>query len=139
MYKVIKDDLEFTYKDKENEAHPLKLKPTIKGGIKLSNVEIIDEKLIRRMILKKVSKELDKIIETFSIYFDLEEEEATSAESLLLSDIDRLRGIILNKYSNYLNKADIKSFLDKIKFLEDQIKLKKEDLKLKEEVKRTVK
>lgn len=139
MYKVIKDDLEFTYKDKENEAHPLKLKPTIKGGIKLSNVEIIDEKLIRKMILKKVSKELDKIIETFSIYFDLEEEEATSAESLLLSDIDRLRGIILNKYSNYLNKADIKSFLDKIKFLEDQVKLKKEDLELKEEVKRTVK
>ncbi len=139
MYKVIKDDLEFTYKDSDNKAHPLKLKPTIKGGVKLSSVEIIDEKLIRKMILKKVSKELDKIIETFSIYFDLEEEEASSAESLLLSDIDRLRGIILNKYSNYLSKADIKSFLDKIKFLEDQIKLKKEDLELKEEVKRTVK
>lgn len=139
MYKVVKDDLELKLKDKERKPHSLKIKPTIKGGVQLSSVDIIDEKLIRKMILKKVSKELDKIIETFSIYFDLEEAEAESAESLLLSDIDRLRSIIINKYSNYLNPADIKSFLDKIKFLEDQIKLKKDDLTLKEEIKKTVK
>ncbi len=104
-------------------------KPNIhnKELIQISNLFILDEKLVHNILLKKTENAFRRLASiTLSV---VEDEDATSADAIIaLDEIAKQKSILLNKYQLYLKKEEQEKMLKRLKMLE--IKLKERLLSL---------
>ena len=87
--------------------------------IKSKNVVLIDPDLRLSFIKQRVNKKLDKIID-FMLHILNDENSSDSDTGLVLDEINKLKGIIVNKYREYLTETEYKTFLTKIFMLQDE-------------------
>jgi len=87
--------------------------------IKSKNVILIDPDLRLSFIKQRVNKKLDKIID-FMLHILNDENSSDSDTGLVLDEINKLKGIIVNKYREYLTETEYKTFLTKIFMLQDE-------------------
>ena len=90
-------------------------------NIKANKVVLVDQDLTETFIKKRIDRKLDKIIK-FMLRI-LNEEGTTEDDSgMVLDEINRLKGIIINKYRKYMLDSEYKAILTKLILIEEEYK-----------------
>lgn len=87
--------------------------------IKASKVLIADKDLINSYIKQKVNRKIDKII-NYMMHILSEDDDDDSGKAL--DELNRLKGILINKYREYMCVSDYKAFLTKLIIIEEEFK-----------------
>lgn len=123
-YNIVKDNPDFKLSYYKVKITGLDILPKNKGGlsIKAKKIIITDQALISSFIKKRINKKIDKVLE-FMIRI-LNDEEGTTDDdtTMVLDELNRLKGIIMNKYKEHLTREEFKSILTKIIILEEEFK-----------------
>lgn len=89
--------------------------------IKVKKVVIIDPKLRESYIRQRINKKIDKIIE-FMIKI-LNDDNTTDGDvGMALDEVNKLRGVIINKYKEHLKTSEYKSLITKLILIEEEFK-----------------
>jgi hypothetical protein len=89
--------------------------------IKAKNVLLVDEELRQEYIRKRINRKMDKIIK-FMIRILNDDDTTDDDTGLVLDEINRLKGIVINKYKEYLTNTEYKSMLTKLIIIEEEFK-----------------
>ncbi len=90
-------------------------------NIKANKVIIVDKELTDSFIKQRINKKIDKIIK-FMLRI-LNDEGTTEEDSgLVLDEINRLKGIVINKYREYMIDSEYKALLTKLILIEEEFK-----------------
>ncbi len=87
--------------------------------IKAKKVLLIDENLRQEYIRKRINRKMDKII-NFMLRILNDDGTTDDDTGLVLDEINRLKGIVINKYREYLSNTEYKSMLTKLILLEEE-------------------
>lgn len=113
----------------ENSGYIIKPRNTMKYGIIVNSMTIINNELIQILLKKKIKKKLDMYLQFLISVLD---EEDTDPGHLMfaLNDLDRYRHLIMNNYRVYLEKKYLKLLMNKMDLIEQELKSKiKTDIK----------
>ena len=89
--------------------------------IKAKKVIIVDNELTEEYIRKRVNRKIDKIIK-FMLRILNDEGTTEDDTGMVLDEINRLKGIIINKYRKYMLDSEYKSTLTKLILIEEEFK-----------------
>lgn len=82
---------------------------------------VTDPLIIQKILVVKFSNAIDKLAKKIYYFINIGETDDTDS-GILLGEISRLRGILLNKYQKYLNKMQEEYFLEQLRMLELQLR-----------------
>ena len=123
-YSVIRkqDDLRLSYYKVQMEGlsvSPINRVPGL--TIKAKKVLLIDSELTEEYIKQRINRKIDKIIK-FMLRILNDDDTTDDDTELVLNEISRLKGIVINKYKEYLSNSEYKSLLTKLILLEEEFK-----------------
>ncbi len=123
-YKVIhkQDDLKLAYykvKIDGLEVNPINRVPGL--TIKAKKVVLIDKDLRHEYIKQRINRKIDKIIKFMMRILN---DDGTTDEDtgLVLDELNRLKGIVINKYKEYISNTEYKTLLTKLIIIEEEFK-----------------
>ena len=90
-------------------------------SIKAKKIVIVDPELTSSYVKKRINKKIDKVLE-FMIHILNDDDTTDGDASIVRDELSRLKGIIINKYKEYMLKEEYKSFLTKIIIIEEEFK-----------------
>ncbi len=102
----------------------MRVKPinNVKGlTIKAGKIVLVDSRLRDSYIKQVIDKKLDKIVK-FSLNVLSDETSTDEDGGIVLDELNRLQGIIMNKYKQYMIEEDYKNKLSKIIIVEEEFK-----------------
>lgn len=102
----------------------MKVKPINKVAdltIKAKNVTLVDEELISSYINQVIGKKTDKIVK-FIMQILSDETSSDEDSGIALDELNKLKGIIMKKYKEYMILEDYKNALSKIFIIEEEFK-----------------
>lgn len=89
--------------------------------IKADKIILIDPNLCETYIRRRINKKIDKVIK-FMIKI-LNDEDTTDGDAgLVLDEVNKLKGIIINKYKEYMLESEYKTSLTKLILIEEEFK-----------------
>lgn len=89
--------------------------------IKADKIILIDPNLCETYIRRRINRKIDKVIK-FMIKI-LNDEDTTDGDAgLVLDEVNKLKGIIINKYKEYMLESEYKSLLTKLILIEEEFK-----------------
>jgi len=89
--------------------------------IKADKIILIDPNLCETYIRIRINKKIDKVIK-FMIKI-LNDEDTTDGDAgLVLDEVNKLKGIIINKYKEYMLESEYKTLLTKLILIEEEFK-----------------
>lgn len=102
----------------------MRVKPinNVKGlTIKAGKIVLVDSRLRDSYIKQVIDKKLDKIVK-FSLNVLSDETSTDEDGGIVLDELNRLQGIIMNKYKQYMVEEDYKNKLSKIIIVGEEFK-----------------
>lgn len=90
-------------------------------NIKAKKVKLVDKKLRESYVKQRINKKIDKII-SFMMRIINDDDTSEDDVGIVLDEMNRLKGIIVNKYKEYINASEYKSLLSKLIMIEDEFK-----------------
>lgn len=102
----------------------MKVKPVNKVAdltIKAKNVTLVDKELISSYINQVIGKKTDKIVK-FIMQILNDETSSDEDSGIALDELNRLKGVIMKKYREYMILDDYKNALSKIFIIEEEFK-----------------
>ena len=94
-----------------------------KNIIKVSNVTVVDPKMINEILTIKFNRRFKKLLTLVSAV--LNDTDATDADTALaLDEVQLVKEILLNRYQRFLNQEKEELFLKKLRVLENELRLK---------------
>ncbi len=90
-------------------------------NIKAKKVKLVDKKLRESYIKQRINKKINKII-SFMMRIINDDDTSEDDVGIVLDEMNRLKGIIVNKYKEYINASEYKSLLSKLIMIEDEFK-----------------
>ena len=102
----------------------MRVKPinNVKGlTIKAGKIVLVDSKLRDSYINQVIDKKLDKIVK-FSLNILSDEDASEEDGGIVLDELNRLQGVIMNKYKQYMIEEDYKNKLSKLIIVEEEFK-----------------
>lgn len=116
------EKMKLMYYSIKMEGLDVKPKNNVKNlNIKARNVKIVDSKLRESYIKQRINKKIDKVI-SFMMKILNDDDTTEDDVGMVLDEINRLKGIVINKYKEYLNASEYKSLLTKLIVIEDEFK-----------------
>lgn len=116
------DDMKLMYYSVNMIGLKVTPKNNVKGlNIKAKNVLLVDESLRESYIKQRINKKIDKIIK-FMIRILNDDDTTDSDTGMVLDEVNRLKGIIVNKYREYMLESEYKSLLTKLILIEEEFK-----------------
>lgn len=92
-----------------------------KGYYRVKKITVLNDEMIECILKEKVVNKYNRLIQI--IYSLITSEDTTSGDVLVTyTEIDRLKNILMNKYSKYLKKEFIEKYLKKLHILELELK-----------------
>lgn len=89
--------------------------------IKADKIILIDPNLCETYIRRRINRKIDKVIK-FMIKI-LNDEDTTDGDAgLVLDEVNKLKGIIINKYKEYMLESEYKALLTKLILIEEEFK-----------------
>ena len=89
--------------------------------IKADKIILIDPNLCETYIRRRINKKIDKVIK-YMIKI-LNDEDTTDGDAgLVLDEVNKLKGIIINKYKEYMLESEYKTLLTKLILIEEEFK-----------------
>ena len=95
----------------------------LKDAINVNKMVIINPTLIEKLVNKKVSLKLKKLIDLIINIYDTDEDPG-SFMMMALNEVERFKREIINKYLEFMNKEQLKDLDKKIKFLEQEVTIR---------------
>lgn len=95
-----------------------------KGGIKVNKIVFVDQKCSEKIIRKKIDKKIDYLLKQIR---KIDEEDSDSGEEIIrksLIEAEKLRMMIINKYTKYLGNSYQGLTLKKIMIIIEQLRYK---------------
>jgi len=90
-------------------------------SIKIKKVVLIDSNLRDVYIKEKINRKIDKVIK-FMLRI-LNDEGTTDEDSgMVLDELNRLKGIVIKKYREYMIESEYKALLTKLFLIEEEFK-----------------
>ena len=89
--------------------------------IKVGKVLLVDSTLQDSFIKKRINKKLNKII-NFMLRILNDDESDEEDTGMVLDEINRLKGILINKYRHYMKDSEYKAMLTKLILIEEEFK-----------------
>ncbi len=102
----------------------MKVKPINKVAdltIKAKNVTLVDNELICSYINQVIGKKTDKIVK-FIMQILNDEATGNDDSGIALDELNRLKGIIMKKYKEFMIEEEYKTALSKIFIIEEEFK-----------------
>ena len=90
-------------------------------SIKAKKVILVDKELQSGYVREKINRKIDKIIKFMLRILD-SDDDASEDTGLVLDEVNKFKGIVINKYKAYLSIDEYKSYLAKLIMLEDEFK-----------------
>ena len=90
-------------------------------NIKAKKVVLIDSDLRDSYIKQRIDRKIDKIIK-FMLRILNDDDTTEEDTGLVLDEINRLKGIVINKYREYMLDSEFKSLLTKLILIEEEFK-----------------
>ncbi len=120
-YLVKKDRIIKKVIDIENIDNGYKFTP--KKSLKIKEINVIDPSMIESILTIKFNKVFNKLL---NVSIDvINDEDSTSDDTAhVLGEVERLRGILLNKYHRFLTQEKEELFLNRLRYLENELKSK---------------
>ena len=87
--------------------------------IKADKIILIDPDLCESYIRKRINKKIDRVIK-FMIKILNDDGTTDDDTGLVLDELNKLKGIIINKYKEYLTESEYKALLTKLILLEEE-------------------
>ena len=90
-------------------------------SIKAGEVILVDEELKEEFIRKRINRKMDKII---NFMLRILNDDGTSDEDsgMALDEVNKLKGIVINKYREYMKESEYKAILAKLILIEEEFK-----------------
>ena len=89
--------------------------------IKAKKVVLVDSKLRDAYIKQRINKKIDKVIK-FMLRI-LNDEDTTEGDvGMVLDEINKLKGIVIKKYREYMKVSEYKALLTKLIIIEEEFK-----------------
>ena len=113
-----------------NKMTGFKIKPqnTIPyEGVEVSRLTLVKPELISNVLKRKTKHKLDEYLTFLFTIIDDDDDDPETLE-LVISDVDRYKNIIINKYSKFLDKKYIKRLIKQVGMVELELKTKLETL-----------
>lgn len=82
---------------------------------------LVDPELREAYIKQKINKKIDKVIK-FMIRILNDEDTSDEDAGIVLDEINKLKGIIINKYKEYMIESEYKALLTKLILIEEEFK-----------------
>ena len=89
--------------------------------IKAQKVIIVDPELRESYIKRRINKKIDKVI-NFMVKILNDDDTSEDDAGLVLDEVNKLKGIIVNKYKEYLKVSEYKTMLSKLILIEEEFK-----------------
>lgn len=89
--------------------------------IKAKEITIADNKLRESYIKQRVNKKIDKII-NFMVKILNDDDSSDEDVGMVLDEVNKLKGIIIKKYKEYLCVSEYKSLITKLILMEEEFK-----------------
>ena len=89
--------------------------------IKAGKVVLVDDDLKEEYIRKRINKKMDKII-VFMLRILNDDGTSEDDTGMVLDELNKLKGIIINKYKKNMKESEYKSILAKLILIEDEFK-----------------
>lgn len=89
--------------------------------IKAGKVILVDKELTDSYIKQRINRKIDKIIK-FMLRILNDEGTTEDDTGLVLDEVNRLKGIVINKYKEHLVESEYKALLTKIILIEEEFK-----------------
>lgn len=116
-----------TYMEYENlkgfDVHPKK-SACFDDMINVDSMVVINPSLIEKLIDKKVKRAIDKILIMLSLISDDDPDSC----GLVLDEVSRLKGLINEKYKNYVDSKTFKALCKRVGILEKEVMLRMDAL-----------
>ncbi len=90
-------------------------------SIKAKEVVLVDSNLQDAFIKERINRKIDKIIK-FMLRILNDEGTTEDDTGMVLDEINRLKGIIINKYRKFMVESEYKSILTKLILIEEEFK-----------------
>ena len=90
--------------------------------IQVNEIVVVNKDLIDKILTIKFNDSMKKLVAY--VYEFLNDETDVSSGVFALSEIDRLKSIIINKYKSFISQKKEKLFLEHLAYLENQIQMK---------------
>ena len=126
---VVKKDVKtdvITYMEYE-KLKGLRFKPksntNFEDMISVNEMIVINPSLIEKLISKKCSKSLKKILKMMTALCDDDDDD--SGYMLILDEIERLKNLVVNKYKNYMEEKEYDVLLKKLKIIQQEVEYRK--------------
>lgn len=89
--------------------------------IKAKKIVLVDTELRDAYIKQRINKKIDRVIK-FMLRI-LNDEDTTEGDvGMVLDEIDKLKGIIIKKYKEYMKVSEYKALLTKLIIIEEEFK-----------------
>ena len=89
--------------------------------IKADKIILIDPDLCESYIRKRINKKIDRVIK-FMLRI-LNDEDTTEGDvGMVLDEINKLKGIVIKKYKEYMKVSEYKALLTKLIIIEEEFK-----------------
>lgn len=92
--------------------------------INVDSMVVINPSLIEKLIDKKVKRTIDRILVMLSFVSD----EDPDGCGLVLDEVARLKGLIYEKYKNYVDDKTFRALCKRVQFLEKEVMLRMDAL-----------
>lgn len=99
------------------KVHPRNNSSSI--SIKSKEVILVDSTLRSNYIKKVINKRIDRVI-NFMMHILGSDDNNDSDGAMVLDEVNRLKGIIIKKYREYMNEEEYKNTLNKLMIIEDE-------------------
>ena len=123
-YKLNKDnnDLKLMYYNVNIEGLSIVPKNEVPDlDIKAGKVVLVDKDLTDSYIKQRINRKIDKIIK-FMLRILNDEGTTEDDTGLVLDEVNRLKGIVINKYKAHMVESEYKALLTKIILIEEEFK-----------------
>lgn len=124
-FKLVKKSMQATINLPKNNVEGYLIKPknnVIYKGILVNKLVLYNMKMIELVLKKKVKIKLNTYLKYIIEAMDNDATEGDVGRSL--TDIDRYRGIILERYAKFLDEKYIEILIKKIQLIEKELKKK---------------
>lgn len=93
------------------------------------NVEkmiIINPSLIEKLVGKKCSRNLEKILNMMTLIYDDDSDD--TGVGLVLDEVERFKTILMNRYRDYMKKEQYNLYLKKLEIIKSELELRRQVL-----------
>lgn len=113
-------------RDVYTNPYEMNFNKNVADGISVNRVILYEEKIIHCFVDKKIKKEFKSLLELIASICEGDENPDTGL-MFALSEADRLKRIMLNKYQSYLDKKEEELLLKKFDVIKKEINKKLEE------------